>query len=123
MRPPTPRRREFRALDEAEVAQLLKTSQTGGLYAFCALAVTSGLRKNELLALSWGDIDWSASTVSVVRSLEKLPTGITFKAPKTQNSRRLVAIPSLTLEILRSHKAQQSAKRLSAGQRLCSDKV
>lgn len=82
---------------------------------FSAVAVTSGLRRNELLALSWGDIDWNAGTVSVARAMEKLPSGITFKQPKTAKSRRLVAIPSLAVDILKRHKAEQAAKRLAAG--------
>jgi integrase len=68
------------------------------------LAVTTGLRRGEILALRWEDIDFNSGTLSVRQSLEQSRAGLAFKAPKTAKGRRVVALPTLTAEALRQHK-------------------
>ena len=61
-------------------------------YAFFLTAVLTGMRRGELLALQWGDIDWHSSQVCVRRSLYKGQ----FVSPKSANStRRIIMSPSL----------------------------
>ena len=57
------------------------------------LAVFSGLRKGEMLALQWSDIDFENSTVSVTKAAAVVDGKQVCKAPKTKNSRREVSIP------------------------------
>ncbi len=114
--PPTVIRREFQALDEAGLIKLVAAARDTPLRSLIFLAGMSGLRRNELLALPWASVDLASGTISVHRSMEKCPTGeVRFKAPKTHRSRRLVALPTLAMELLRSVKVEQAAQKLALG--------
>ncbi len=101
--PPRAERKEMRALDEDETARLLGLLEGNRLYAPVLLAVTTGLRRGEILGLRWSDVDLKAGTLTVVQSLEQTKDGLKFKAPKTHRSRRSIALPAMTVEALRSH--------------------
>ena len=49
------------------------------------------------------------------RSLEQTRRGLRYKAPKTERSRRVVALPAFTTELLRRHKLEQTTARLKLG--------
>lgn len=65
------------------------------------LTIFSGLRRGELLALKWGDVDWNRSKIRVRRSLYKGR----FVSPKTEHSIREVDVSQRTLDLLNIHKA------------------
>lgn len=79
------------------------------------LAIYAGLRKGELLALEWSDIDFQADTISVTKSVSVVAGKQTTKAPKTKNSRRTVSIPPFLTQRLKQMKAARSRYRLSLG--------
>ncbi|MCP4377573.1 MAG: site-specific integrase [bacterium] len=79
------------------------------------LAVTTGLRRGEILGLRWSDVDLAAGTLTVQQSLEQIKDGLRFKSPKTHRSRRSLALPAMTVEALRSHRASQAEERLALG--------
>ena len=105
----------MQTLDDDQAAQLLAAASTTRLYVPIVLAVATGLRRGELLALRWQDIDLTTGVVQVVRSLEQTNEGLRFKAPKTKRSRRPVVLPASVLEVLRNHKAKQAEERLLLG--------
>jgi integrase len=113
--PPRPVRTEMRALDEAETARLIEASAGGRLYLPILLAATTGLRRGEILAVRWRDIDLEAGTAAVRQSLEQTKAGLSFKEPKTQKGRRVIALPELAIDALRRHKAEQAKIRLMLG--------
>jgi integrase len=67
------------------------------------------------LALQWSHVDLDRGTLAVVQTLEQTKAGLRLKPPKTKRSRRVVTLPSLTVEALRRHKADQAAMRLKLG--------
>ena len=82
------------------------------------LALTTGLRRGELLALQWSDFDLKAKTLEVNKSFVYLAgpdKGLILKDPKTEESQRTIAIPDTVIELLSQHKAKQNAKRLKLG--------
>lgn len=79
------------------------------------LALFGGLRKGELLALQWSDIDFDNDTVSVSKAVAVVNNQQIVKSPKTKNSHRKVSIPhSLTMRI-RQLKNDRTRYRLSIG--------
>jgi integrase len=80
------------------------------------LAVLSGARRGELLALKWSDIDFEKKTMSIKRSVQYLPkVGIFTKEPKTKSSIRTISLPQMAIDYLETYKAHQNEKRLSMG--------
>ena len=79
------------------------------------LAIYAGLRKGELLALEWSDIDFQADTVSVSKAVSVVAGQQVTKAPKTKNSRRVVSIPHFLTQRLRELRTAQIKYRLSVG--------
>jgi integrase len=113
--PPRPVRKEMRALDEDETARLLEAASRGRLHLPILLAVTTGLRRGEILALRWRDIDLESGTLAVRQSLEETKSGLFFKEPKTQKSRRVIALPELAIDALKRHRVEQAKFRLMLG--------
>src|SRR5699024_8445693 len=62
------------------------------------LAIYTGLRKGELLALEWRDIDFDQDTISVTKSVTVVNGKPTIKRPKTRTSHRTVTIPHFLTE-------------------------
>ena len=79
------------------------------------LAVTTGLRRGEILGLRWQDVNLDRGILSVVQTLEQTREGLRFKPPKTKRSRRVVTLPTVTIEALRHHRAEQARIRLQLG--------
>lgn len=115
VRPPRPPAHEIKILDKDEIVALIKAAKTTNLYAPVLVAVTTGIRRGELLGLRWSDIDLKASTLSVNQSLERIKGKYEFKPPKTKTSRRTVSLPAVTVEALRSHYKTQLEARLRLG--------
>jgi len=113
--PPRPKRSQPRVLDEEGTSRLVRAAR-GTPYAMPAmLAVATGLRRGELLALRWENVDFEAGTLRVVETLEQTNEGVRSKEPKTGKSRRTVAIGPTVVEELRRHRAEQAAARLVLG--------
>jgi integrase len=68
--PPKPQRAQMRALDEGEMAQLLVLVQNKRLWMPTLLAVTGGLRRGEILALRWQDLDMNSCHFAVIGGYE-----------------------------------------------------
>ncbi|MBR3973244.1 MAG: site-specific integrase [Oscillospiraceae bacterium] len=79
------------------------------------LAIYTGLRKGELLALEWADIDFENNTVKVSKSCSVVMGQQVTKCPKTKTSNRLVSIPRFLTLRLRALKTSRIAYRLSLG--------
>jgi integrase len=81
-----------------------------------ALALGTGMRRGEMLALRWQDIDLQAAVLRVERSLEQTTEfGLVFKAPKTKHGRRTITLPASTVAELREHWIRQQEAWLAAG--------
>ena len=113
--PPRPQRRETEVFDQAEVDRLLEAARGTRLGLPVLLAVTTGLRRGELLGLRWQDVDLEGGKLAVRQSIEQTKAGLAFKQPKTQKGRRVVTLPPMTVDGLRRHKAEQAKERLQLG--------
>jgi integrase len=85
------------------------------LYMPVLLAATTGMRRGEVLALRWSDLDLDRGVLSVAQTIEQTACGVGFKEPKTERSRRTIALPLLTVDELRRHKLRQTEARLALG--------
>ena len=114
--PPVPEQKEMVALDEDQTATLIEEVKGHALYIPVLLAVTTGVRRGEVLALRWCDVDLDRATLSITQTLEKTREGgLRFKQPKTKKSRRSISLPLMTVDSLRKHRAKQAELYLSLG--------
>jgi integrase len=112
---PKGERRERRALSSEEYARLVHAAQGSSMYAPIVTALATGMRRGELLALRWEDVDLDGAHLAIRRSLERTKSGLRLKAPKSGRS-RVVGLPAIAVEILRSHRVDQNKERLSCGE-------
>ncbi|MCE3248242.1 MAG: integrase, partial [Geminicoccaceae bacterium] len=112
---PQVERQELEVLDAEESSRLLAAAATTRLHAPIVLALATGMRRGELLALRWSDVDLPGASLRVVQSLEQTVTGLRFKSPKTKRSQRAIALPQTAVEVLREHRVRQLEERLLLG--------
>jgi integrase len=103
------------ALDEDGLLALLGAARGTRLYVPTLLAAVTGMRRGELLALRWSDVDMETGECRVVRALQETPAGVDFKTPKTNKDRRTVLLPRLALAALQAHRATQNEEKLLVG--------
>jgi integrase len=72
--------------------------------------MATGMRRGELLALEWSDLDWERGFLEVSKSLEQTRKGLRVKSTKSGEARRF-AIPAEVLEILREAQREQNRQR------------
>lgn len=113
--PPRPVRRDMKTIDPEQTAKLLNAAAPLRIYVPVLLAATTGMRRGETLALRWKDVDLDSAVLAVTQTLEKVGKQLTFKAPKTERSRRTISLPQITVEALRRHRVKQAEERLAAG--------
>jgi integrase len=112
---PRPARHEVQPLTKEQAHKLLEVAKGHGLEALITVAVTTGMRRGELFALHWQDVDFDDRSIQVQRTVSRVPkVGYVEYEPKTQRSRRKVVFPPFVLEVLKRHRAQQLEMRLKA---------
>ena len=113
--PPALEHEEVEILDAGEIALALERLGGHRLYGVSALALTTGMRRGELLGLQWVDCDLDAGVLRVERSLEETTAGLRFKPPKTKHGRRMISLPPSAVKALREHRIRQMEQRLALG--------
>jgi integrase len=101
--------------DQAQVRKFLEATVESPLGAIWYVAVVTGLRQGEILALTWERVDLDRGTISVRRGMISVEHGREFGPTKSQAGQRQVALPVPCVAILRAHRVRQVAQRLAAG--------
>jgi integrase len=114
--PPRVERRQMIVLDADGTAGIIEAARSKALFMPILLGALCGLRRGELAALRWRNIDLEAGQISVVASLEQTNSGVRLKPPKSGRA-RTVALPSLAIEELRRHRLKQAEQLLRVGTR------
>jgi integrase len=115
-KPPAVEEQEIEILTPEQVRVVLDSLKGHGLYPIASLALATGMRRGELCALEWGDIDLDGATLRVERSLEETKAGLRVKPPKSRRGRRNIALSGDAVSMLRAHRKQQIELRLALGQ-------
>lgn len=77
-------------------------------YIMLRLLAYTGMRKGEMIALKWSDIDFSKSTISITKTLADGLNGAIFQTPKSKSSYRIISIDADTLHMLKEWKIKQA---------------
>jgi len=106
-----------------EAQRFLQTAHGYRLEALFVLALTTGLRQGEALALRWEDIDLHAGTLTVRRQVQRKrrggseleEPGLVFSQPKSKKGHRTIRLSTIALEALRSHHERQLQEKQKVG--------
>lgn len=113
---PRVRRNEMQTWDEDDVGRFLEGAKDTPYYALFYLALFTGMRRSELLALRWQDVELISGQIYVSRGLHRLKDGsYVFTEPKSARSRRTVALPPSASLLLREHRENQKRERVMLG--------
>lgn len=92
---------EIQILQPEHIKEYLDAANARGLLPMFYLELVSGLRKGELTALLWSDLDIQNRTISVSKQYVKNPNGeLALTRPKTETSVRKVSIPQKAVDLL-----------------------
>jgi integrase len=113
--PPKVEAQEIEILDAQQIVMVLRRLEGHPLYAISAIALATGMRRGELLALQLGDLDLDVGSLRVERSLEETAAGLRLKPPKSKHGRRTISLPASAVAVLRAHWRTQLEFRLALG--------
>jgi len=117
VRVPSAPRRKFVPWSVQEALTLLSESKGHPLHAAFVLILMLGLRKGEVLGLSWDDVDLEGRTLRVHHQLQRNEDRELVRVEvKTARSERVVPLPVVCVRALRQRRAAQAGDRLVAGE-------
>ncbi len=90
--PPKVEDKEVAALRADQIGDVLERLQDHSFYPLVVVALGTGLRRGELLALRWSRVDLDGGTLRVEELVEETKAGLRFKAPKSRHGRRTVSL-------------------------------
>lgn len=107
---PRVKKKAFQVLSPEAAHRFLQAAEEDRLYALYVLAITTGLRQGEMLALRWQDLDLKAGTLSVRHTLVDLNGKLELGEPKTAKGKRRVMLPAMAAKALKDHRKAMLAE-------------
>ncbi len=93
-------KKEMHILPQEKIGLYLAEAEERELLAMFYLELTTGLRRGELLALLWTDLDIEARTISITKQVHRINGELVVSQPKTQNSIRTLVLPQQAVDLL-----------------------
>ncbi|WP_367043623.1 tyrosine-type recombinase/integrase [Streptomyces sp. Je 1-332] len=117
VRVPKPRRRRIKPWSVAEAGQFLTdaAARDDHLFAAWMLVLCLGLRRGEVLGLTWKSVDFDAGELYVDHQIQRAGRQILHRETKTEDSDDFLPLPALCLKALRMRGGQQAGDRSAAG--------
>jgi integrase len=121
-KPPRVTQRRVRAPCVEDVRSIIEEAETRDprLAPLLMLGALTGLRRGELCALRWTDIDFDLGEMDVARAVVVVPGGLAEKSTKTDRERK-VALDEVAVVLLRHHRAQVDEWAADAGMHVPGD--
>ena len=113
---PKVERRDMTTLTAVQAVALLDAVRHSHIYPAVLLALHTGMRRGEILALRWRNVDFDRAVLRVVESLEQTKTALRFKEPKTGKA-RAITLAAGAVDELRRLKREQAEALLMLGVR------
>lgn len=113
--PPRVVTKERQAFTEDEIRALLQSTAPTPFGPIVLIAVFTGMRLGEILALTWADLDTKGGAIAVTKSLEQTKGALKIKEPKSERGKRRIPIPENVVNRLLAYKEQQEAAMEAAG--------
>ena len=111
VRVPKQRKPEIAFWTSDELLQFLAFAEPHRLHALFYTALATGMRRGELVALRWSDVDLSRGRITVTLNAVAVNGKTLVKEPKSQASRRTVFIQGGDVAVLKAHREQLARER------------
>ncbi len=115
---PAAGRHDVAPLSISEAQVLLKAAEGDRLKALWTVALAAGLRRGEAIGLRWCDLDLDVGVLRVRQTLQRVPGGLVVVPPKTERSRRSIALPGVASRALVEHRERMVVEAISRGEEL-----
>jgi integrase len=112
--PPKANRGKMNTYDLDQTAELIESMRPTRMLIPTLLAALCGMRRGEIAALRWKDIDLTTKKLAVLESAEQVGSRVRYKTPKNGKGRTLELSASL-VEELRAHQLRQAKELLKVG--------
>ena len=99
-------KREMHILPQEKIGMYLAEAERRGLLAAFYLELTTGLRRGELLALQWSDLDFKTGRLRINKQVYSVNGKLEINEPKTKAAVRTVILPPAMVELLAEYKMQ-----------------
>ena len=101
---PPKKAKEMQVLTPEEMRRFLIQAKADGCYEIAVLELATGLRRGELLALQWDDLNLKTGELYVHQALSRTKEGLVLTEPKTKSSVRTVILPPSVLNVLKEYR-------------------
>ena len=112
---PRVERHQIKPLDQDQARALLEAASGDRFEALYVLALSTGMRLGELMAVRWADVDLELGSLYVRGTLIRTSGEVHIAEPKTARSRRRIELTALAVDALRRHRVVQNEERLRLG--------
>lgn len=109
---PPKRGREMQVLNREELQRFLIQAQAEGYYELFLLDLCTGLRRGELMALQWDDLDFETGVLTVNKQVYDVKGQLQLSVPKTKSSIRKIILPPAVVEMLRKYRKNVDSRWL-----------
>ena len=103
-RPPSAKAREMKVLEPEEIQRLLIQARKDGCYELLLLELSTGLRRGEICALQWDDLNFKTGALRVERQVHRIDGELVVSQPKTKASNRSVILPAPVVKVLAQYR-------------------
>ena len=101
---PPAKSREMKVLAPEEIQRLLIQAKEDGCYELLLLELATGLRRGEILALQWGDLNFRTGALRVERQVHRVKGELVVSPPKSKAGNRTVLLPAPVLHVLKAYR-------------------
>ncbi len=97
---PPKKSREMKVLTQNEIIRFLNRAKEEGYYELFLLELGTGMRRGEILALKWSDLNFNTGELRIERQVNVINGEHVISTPKTKSSIRTIILPPSLLKIL-----------------------
>ena len=115
---PPKKAREMQVLAREEIQRFLIQAREEGYYELFLLELATGLRRGELLALQWSDLNFDTGELHITKQICRINGKLTVSEPKTKASNRTIILPPVLLGVLKKHRARTHSRWLFPSPRI-----
>ena len=101
---PPKKAQEMQVLTHEEMRRFLIQAKENDFYELAVLELSTGMRRGELCALRWDDLDLRTGALRIQRQVIRVAGELHISEPKTKNSSRTILLPEAVLNVLKERK-------------------